>query len=107
MLIKENQTEKKVVGPMKISSYKINPDFSGTLIELDGKHGKIKCLVEDRIYFIIEGKGKFWVGKEEYEVSKNDLVFVPKNTPYDMEGQMKYFLLCSPEFKAREDVFLE
>ena len=107
MIIKSTDTENKEVGPMVIKSYKINPNFSGSLIEIDGDHGKIKCLAEDRIYFIIEGSGKFIIDNKENEVSKEDLVFVPKNTLYNIIGKMKYFLICSPEFKVGDDVFLD
>lgn len=107
MIIKAGETNHKKAGPMNIWEYKINEKFSGTLIKIDGKHGKIKCLKEDRIYFILEGNGKFIIDDREFEVSKEDLVFVPMNTPYDILGKMKYFLICSPEFKVGDDVFLE
>ncbi|TRZ80561.1 cupin domain-containing protein [bacterium] len=106
MHIKYSDTNKKEVGSMKLAEYKINPDFSGTLIEMDGEHGKIKCIGEDRIYFILEGTGKFIIDEEEYEVSKNDLIFIPKNTPYNVIGKMKYFLLHSPEFNKEHDIKL-
>ena len=91
---------------MIIYEYKINSNFSGALIEMNGDHGKVKCLGEDRIYFILEGNGKFIIGDESGEVSPNDLIFVPKNTPYNIMGKMKYFLICSPEFDPKDDVHL-
>jgi len=39
MIIKEAKTKKKEVG-------------ARALIEIDGKHGKIKCTGEDRTYFV-------------------------------------------------------
>ena len=107
MIIKYLDTNKKEKGPMKITEYKINPNFSGALIEIDGRHGKIKCLNEDRIYFIIESDGKFIINNKEEIVSKNDLVFIPKNTPYDIVGKLKYFLICSPEFNPKDDISLK
>ena len=65
MIIKENEALEKKVGPMLIKDYKINPNFSGTLITIDGTHGLMKNIKEDRIYFVIEGKGKFIVNGEE------------------------------------------
>lgn len=106
MIIKSSKANQKKVDAMIINEYKINPSFSGALIEINGAHGKLKCLNEDRIYFIISGKGKFIIDKEETSVSKNDLIFIPKNTPYDLSGKLKYFLICSPEFKKEDDVFL-
>jgi mannose-6-phosphate isomerase-like protein (cupin superfamily) len=107
MIIRFPGTNQKTRGPMKITEYKINPDFSGTLIEIDGNHGKTKCLKEDRIYFIMDGQGKFMINGKEEKVSAKDLVFVPKNTPYDITGRMRYFLVCSPEFSPEDDVNLD
>ena len=106
MIIKNSQTNKKEVGPMIINEYKINSDFSGALIEINGDHGKLKCLNEDRIYFIIEGNGEFDLDGEVSEVGVGDLIFVPKETPYNIKGKLKYFLVCSPEFNPEDDVFL-
>lgn len=107
MIIKFSETGFKERGSMKIRSYKINSDFSGALIEIDGRHGKMKCINEDRIYFVVEGDGKFIIDGEEREVSENDLVFIQKDTPYDIIGKMKYFLVCSPEFNPNDDVILK
>ena len=107
MIIKSKDTNQIKVGVMNINEYKINSDFSGNLVEIDGDHGTLKCLNEDRIYFIIEGNGKFIIENQENVVSVNDLIFIPKNTPYNIIGKMKYFLLCSPEFNPDDDVFLE
>ncbi len=107
MIIKYLDANKKERGPMKITEYKMSPNFSGALIEIDGHHGKIKCLKEDRIYFIIEGNGKFIINDKEETVSDNDLVFIPKNTSYDIIGKLKYFLICSPEFNPKDDISLD
>ena len=106
MIIKKAQANKKSIGPMVIHEYEINSDFSGALVEIDGDHGKLKCLKEDRIYFIIGGGGKFDLNGEISKVSAGDLIFVPKDTPYNVIGKMKYFLVCSPEFNPEDDIFL-
>ncbi len=107
MIIKGEDANQKKVGPMIIKEYKINSDFSGALVEINGNHGSIKCLKEDRIYFVIEGNGKFIINNQENNVSANDLIFVPKETPYNIIGKMKYFLINSPEFNPKHDVSLE
>ena len=106
MLIKHINAPKKIKGAMKINSYKINSQFSGSLIEINGDHGPIKCIAEDRIYFIITGSGNFIVDSEKSAVEANDLIFIPKNTPYNIIGKMKYLLICSPEFNPEHDIFL-
>jgi mannose-6-phosphate isomerase-like protein (cupin superfamily) len=107
MIIKSKDANQNKVGPMIIKKYNINSDFSGALIEINGDHGSLKCMKEDRIYFIIEGDGKFIIDSKENMVSANDLIFVPKETPYNIIGKLKYFLICSPEFNPKHDVFLE
>ncbi|MDO8261459.1 MAG: hypothetical protein Q7T50_08290 [Candidatus Magasanikbacteria bacterium] len=106
MIIKNRGTNQKIVGPMIINEYKINSDFSAALIEISGDYGKLKCIGEDRIYFILDGEGKFVIDGEESEISQYDLIFVPRDTPYNIIGKMKYFLICSPEFNPKDDVFL-
>ncbi len=106
MIIKSRETNQKIKGPMIINEYKINSNFSGALIEINGDHGKVKCISEDRIYFILDGEGKFIIGDIESEVNSNDLIFVPKNTPYNIIGKLKFFLICSPEFNSKDDVHL-
>ncbi len=105
MIIKPGKTS-KIVGPMIINGYKINSDFSAALIEINGDHGKLKCIGEDRIYFILDGEGKFIIEDKINDVSPNDLIFIPKDTPYNIVGKMKYLLICSPEFDPKDDVFL-
>lgn len=107
MVIKKSQAFKKEVGPMIINEYKISPDFSAAYVEINGNHGKLKCLNEDRIYFIVEGEGKFIVNEEETSITTQDLVFIPKNTPYNLIGSFKYLLICSPEFNPEDDIFLK
>ncbi len=107
MILKSKDVKSKKVGPMKINEYKINKEFSAALIEISGVHGKLKCLHEDRIYFIIQGKGKFIINEKEEIAEKNDLIFIQKNTPYDIIGNMKYLIICSPAFNPKDDISLE
>jgi mannose-6-phosphate isomerase-like protein (cupin superfamily) len=107
MIVKSKNTIQKKVGSMNINEYKINSHFSGALVMIDGDHGAIRCLHEDRLYFIVEGQGIFIINNRETAVSSDDLVFIPKNTPYNIIGKLKYFLICSPEFNPDDDVFLK
>jgi len=107
MIIKNKEANQKTVKVMNIKEYKINSDFSGALIEINGEHGTMKCLNEDRIYFIIKGKGIFIINDKKNNISPNDLIFIPKNTPYNIIGKMKFFMICSPEFNSKDDVNLE
>ncbi len=106
MIIKSQQTNKKIVGPMIIKEYNINSNYSAALIEINGNHGEVKSISEDRIYFILTGEGKFIINNEENNIEPNDLVYVPMNTPYNIIGKMKFLLICSPEFNAKNDIHL-
>lgn len=106
MIIKKINTNEKFVWLMKINEYKINKNFSWTLIEINWNHWKLKCLNEDRIYFILEWKWQIIINDKITEIEPEDLIFIPKNTPYNIIWKMKYFLICSPEFNKEDDVFL-
>ena len=107
MYIAGKEAKVKHVGSMKIKEYKMTSQFSGALIEIDGTHGKLKCLKEDRIYYIVDGEGEFSVEDESFTVTEEDVVFIPMNTIYDFSGKMKFFLICSPEFKPEDDAYLD
>lgn len=91
---------------MEIREYMINSNFSGALVEINGEHKAMKSIREDRIYFIVEGEGKFIINGEERSVSVEDLIFIPKGISYNLNGRMKYFLVCSPGFNPEGDIFL-
>jgi mannose-6-phosphate isomerase-like protein (cupin superfamily) len=91
-------------------AYNSKDDFAnmcGAFIIVTGRHGKIKNMKSDRIYFVIEGSGKFIVNDKVIEVKKTDIVLIPKNTPYDFEGEMKLFLVTSPSFDPKDEIKLE
>lgn len=104
MFLKHQDARLKKAGAMSIFEYPINANYSGALIDLDGYHGNIKCIGEDRIYFIISGTGEFLIDGEKSTVAANDLVFIPKNTTYDIKGKLHYFLVCAPAFSPEHDV---
>lgn len=107
VLVKKSKANLKVRKPMRIHEYNFSPKYSAALIEINGNHGKIKALKSDRIYFILSGKGIFEVAGEKHEATKGDLIFIPKKTPYNIIGKMKYLLVNSPAFNPKEDVNLE
>lgn len=94
--------------------YNSNEDFEGANVvymEMKGRHGKVKNTKSDRIYYILEGKGKFVTGDKVQKVEKTDVVIVPKNTPYDFEAieetTLKLILVSCPAFDREAEVKLE
>ena len=71
------------------------------------RHGLIKNIASDRIYLVLEGEGRFTVAGEVLDVTKGDVVLVPRNTPYDYEGRLKLFLVHSPANNDEADISLE
>jgi len=59
------------------------------------------------LYFVINGKGKFTIEKEVVSVEMNDVIIIPKNTPYDFQGNMRLLLVNSPAFDRKADKRLE
>lgn len=89
---------------MKIKEYKINANFSGAVITLDWDHGMIKCLSEDRIYYVIEWEWVCEINGVQYSISAEDIIYLPQDTPYNIVGKLKYLLICSPEFDPQHDI---
>lgn len=86
------------------------PNVSGVYFEVTGSHGKIKTTLSDRVYFVIEGKGEFIINDKVIPVEKNDMIIIPKNTPYDYRtkgGILKLFLVHVPAFDEKHEVKLE
>ena len=77
------------------------------MLEVTGRHGRTKTDLSDRFYYVIKGEGTFDVGANHYEISKGDLVVVPKCTDYDFEGKMELLMFCSPAFDAAHEIPLE
>lgn len=89
------------------SSKKEFQNANAVLVEVDGRHGKIKSILCDRVYFVIKGKGEFVINEEVVPVKKTDVVIVPKNIPYDFRGKMRMLLVDTPAFEKGCDVKLE
>lgn len=79
------------------------------IVEVRGRHGRIRNPVSDRIYLVLDGEGKFCFGGEEGQVEetvrvyKDDVLLIPKGTVYDYEGRMRLFLAHSPAYEQDSD----
>lgn len=96
---------------VKAYSYSSEADLdtaSVIVFELENtNHGKIKSTISDRIYYVIEGKGKFIIDGKAIPVKKTDVVIIPKNTPYDYQGKLKVFLVHVPAWNPKGEKLLE
>ncbi|HLA07924.1 MAG TPA: hypothetical protein VJ022_10800 [Anaerolineales bacterium] len=83
------------------------PTASASVIQVDGRHGKGKTTVSDRVFYILEGTGEFVVGDDVIPVQGTDIIVVPKNTSFDYQGKMTLLLVHVPAYDQEHEVNLE
>lgn len=90
---------------LKAKAINSREDFenaSAAIFEVTGSHGKVKTELSDRIYLVLEGEGMFVIDGEEVAVAKDDVIIVPKNTPYDYKAAkgtaLKLYLVHTPAY---------
>src|SRR5579859_2615266 len=79
------------------------PNSSTVYIEVTAEHGKVKNTLSDVTYYVIDGDGEFFVGDAWFSVCKEDVITIPKNTPYDFRTKnslMKIFGIFTPAFDS-------
>lgn len=52
----------------------------------------------DFVIYVLEGSGKVYAGEDIFEVEPADVVFVPKQNKYAMEGKFKYLTIDFPAY---------
>jgi mannose-6-phosphate isomerase-like protein (cupin superfamily) len=95
---------------LNIYSYSEKSDFeraSAGVFEVTKHHGKVKSLLSDRIYFVLEGTGHFEIADESINVEPTDVIIVPRGTEYDYFGKMKLFLVHTPAYTHEAEVVLD
>lgn len=55
-------------------------------------------------FFIIDGEYTLTLGRETRTLKAHDVVYVPLNTPYAMEGKGKSFVYITPKWKSEQNV---
>ena len=91
-------------------SYSEKSDFaraSAAVFDVVERHGKVKSRTSDRIYFVLEGAGRFEIAGEVIDVAATDVVIVPRETEYDYSGKMRLFLVHTPAYDRETEVILD
>jgi mannose-6-phosphate isomerase-like protein (cupin superfamily) len=84
------------------------PGLSVTWIALRGRHSRSLCRESDRVYYILSGSADFVLGEAPSErVSAGDCVFIPRGTPYSLDGEVDYLVMNGPAFRPGSDEYLE
>lgn len=66
---------------------------------IDGRHPTAGFIVEEEcsfVMYILKGNGKVFAGDDVFSVEQEDVVFVPKNNKFAVDGQMEYITFDSP-----------
>ncbi|MCD6477996.1 MAG: cupin domain-containing protein [Candidatus Aenigmarchaeota archaeon] len=99
---------------IKGKAYNNSSDFkdaSVALFEVTGRHGKVKSLVSNRVYYVLEGEGEFIIDEKTIPVKPTDVIIIPKNTPYDYKAikgtVLKLLLVHTPSWAPEKEVKLE
>ena len=84
-------------------------DLSVTWVRIDGRHKRLASTTGDRVYYVIEGEGRFQVGDDAPWVTAGagDVVFIPRDVPYELEGRLSYLVINGPAFGPGSDRYVE
>jgi len=83
------------------------PQAGVCLVETKKGHETIiKSTKSAWFYFIIEGKGKFVIDGKKILCQKEDLILVPKDTPFYYQGKMKMLLITIPAWEEKYEITL-
>lgn len=100
-IIKQKDIEKNNFGSIVVQDLFAKEDydkFSVAKVEIIGEQKFGLDTESDLAYYILEGKGRFYIENEVFEVEKGDLVFIPKNTKYKDEGNLILLAVAVPKF---------
>ena len=104
-LPQEAQPERSLVLRRAITAGEHSPALSVTWVSITGHHDRVVNHESDRVYYVIEGSGRFQIGDSAPAdgVAAGDFVFIPHGTPYEFEGQMTYVVVNGPAFTPGSD----
>ena len=85
----------------------VSPVASASVVQVNGRHGKSKTTVSDRVVYILEGEGEYVVGDEVFPVHHTDVIIIPKNTAFDCSGTMRLLVVHVPAYDHEHEMSLE
>lgn len=91
-----------------LEGYKYNLETKELGLYIEVSHKGLDKYVYDKesthIYYVLEGKGKFSINKDIFDVKEGDVIEAPARTEFTYSGKMKLILIMTPDFKAENDV---
>lgn len=96
----------------KILELERNKQYSLAYGELAvGEKSKEHKMEMQELYYIIQGKGKITVNKEEKEIEKGDIIVIPEDTEQKLEniGQetLRFIMIVNPPYDPEKEQILE
>lgn len=89
--------------------YLMDSKASVMYIEISTRVSKRKNSVNDRIYFILEGKAEFSVKSKTVVVGEKEVIQIPRDTIYSYtpKGKVKLVEVNIPPYNIDKEVFYE
>ena len=93
-------------GNAKIACYSLeDEDISLATAEIATRYpAKGYALNESvkEVIFVLEGSGQATIDGQSYNLSKNDALLIPVNTPYFIEENLKILMPCTPAWSEKQ-----
>jgi mannose-6-phosphate isomerase-like protein (cupin superfamily) len=104
----EAQPERSLVLRRVVNAGDHSDAISVTWVSIAGHHDRVVNQECDRVYYVLDGRGRFQVGDgaPTATVGSGDIVFIPRGVAYEFEGDMRYLVMNGPAFRAGSDVVL-
>ncbi len=79
--------------------------ISVTWARIWGHHDRVVNAISDRVYYVIEGEGRFQVGDGAAieTVPAGDFVYIARGVPYEFDGHMTYIVMNGPAYRTASD----
>ncbi|MFC1613303.1 cupin domain-containing protein [Patescibacteria group bacterium] len=99
--IKSEEVERQNFGAVRVQNLLSDENYkkiSVARVDIIGEQKFGLDKESDVIYYVLDGKGKFFIENDEFDVKKGDLIFIPKNTKYKDSGKLELLAIASPKF---------
>jgi mannose-6-phosphate isomerase-like protein (cupin superfamily) len=109
MKIEKNEAENFEVDGIEIHKYVNGTDDNPSdvlHVSVDEEHKREFSNSESHfIYYVIKGKGKFWVDGEEIRVKPTDIVHIKPESKIYYRGDMEMILVTTPPYNQSNDTY--
>lgn len=99
MLVKKRDAEVFQKPTAIVLEYGGTPNLDLAVVEIKDRYpekGWARNTKVEMTYFVIEGKGKFYLEDEVFSLDIGDLVMIEKGKWYRVEGKMEVVMVSSP-----------